>query len=1334
MTTKKRLLSIAAAVALSSNMVSADYLPLTSLVDDKWVMFGVTGFHANGATDGTSATGAVDAGMYSIPNDTANLAQDAGGDELYGEEGATGVIANAITDGTDILASVKRVDGIASPVYVRVRVADQPDINYEETDPVRTIYVKQDADDTTPLFAFTYKSVLEGQKLEFSTTTSGATDEAYRITISSENTYNNPAIAEYIPAIEASGGEEGDSGVYLTSVADAVDYDFTDGPEAPNPVKSSKYLKVDHQNVAAADQSLRLWSYDPESSWLLYDSRNTLQQFETLEKGKGYWGKMDQGATAGNPGGLVLGSPSITTQDYLDAGIAEGWNLLAFNANKADLRVATTGLIITTVAADIELFDVSGNQTTGTITLAGADAAVNSLQINNAIKQAKIDGSMPKTFNLVAIPTGAATVALLSDEKFTLKSNVASIVDNSTTLAGEAPLGAVTLVDNVADGSDVISKYGEYALVVKPENSLYAELDIKCDTLASQKVLSTQAAIDGATCIGAAYDLDTDYDGTADNHILMASTEAFEIRDHTFTRVFNYTPTLEAGELTFVNADTTTSGAVTINSSVAEVQTLTITPETTDNDDEILIVTYGTNASGGTATVSITFAAGVDMTDATAVAAAVASALNNDATFSSIATATSALGVVTITYDGETVIGLNIDTQVTAAQGGSGTYDALAGVGATSPDGSVQTAAQVVTQIHGATVGFVETAGATQNIIADGTQILFRVKGANENEWRVLETGIGDNLTPSSTTNVWAQGAISDVYSPNSLVKAPLSNTITIALADTATDPAETDTVSVSVVTQLATIALEDYVLDAADAADANVFYPKLVAHINDELDANGLETTVAIAKTNTTADDFNADVTFTGSDVIDVTAFDFLAADVTDAAPVLTLGAPVIGSGDMTEDLKYNYILAPNYVLDGPLYEMKLAGFTAKAMVTGTMNLTGNTMNWDGIDLTRKPSEWLDSQDYNLFTVDNAAGYWTFLEAAEPNPLAFSAANFVANHTQHFDQDGTTYNQVGGGIYIDVTGIDYTFDGTESARVVAIVGGSQVELSRQSGDTYAGQISSRELKEMVEGKEYDIQVIVADGIGYRIPATSTGVVVDFKKPATPEVTLNGGTLSITNDVADGVTQYYVFNGEIPAVSPASADLANISVEEAANYNLCGSLSRDGSYDLKIVALDGDTFAKSNVSNAFALDSFAPVFKNSAIITDSSTNSDTASSEAIAYYNASCAATDISFATDKFSATSYTNNETVKVAYEPITAGDATRIGVFVDGGSQTATTALLTYEPSYVGKVAYVQLGDLLYRYELPAAVDIPSGNSDTNPVDLSTVGILLPDQNLGE
>jgi len=1318
MINKKRLLSVAAAAALSASVLGADYLPLTSTAtENKWVMFGVTGFHVDGAA---LASGGTEAGMFTIADDSDNVATDTGGDELYGEEGAVPT-GEAIMDGANVLASVKRVDGTASAVEVRVDVSS---INYYESDPVRTIYVKQDPDAATPLFAFTYKSALEGERLEFSTTSSGATDDAYFIIINSENTYNNPAIATYVPAVPPSGAEDG---VYLTSVADTIDYDFADGPQAPNPIKSADYLKVDHQDTAAAGEYTRLYAYDPSGIWKLYDSRNTFQDFDTLEKGKGYWGRMD--LAAATPAGFVLGSPSITTQDYIDSGIAEGWNLLAFNADNADLRVATTGLVVQlTGAGTMTLKDVSGNHSVTLIPVT-AVAEDTAREINQAIKVAKIEGLIPNTFNIVAIPTAADTIALLSDEKFTVLESGAGILGSPTTLAGGTPLNATTLEDHAAladlTANGAMSKYGEYALIVKPENAAFAELDIKCDSLATELVAPTSAAIGGATCIDAAYDLDTDYDGTADNHILMVADEPFEIRDHTFSRVFDYTAGAVAGELTFVNDDAAiTSDTAVVPASQVAVYTLDLAAAATDDATDIIRFNNG--------------AADTDVVSGGVLNAAAIYAL-----ILGLGTITIDGVVYDITDGGGTTVIFTAQTAVAEADAMTVTVvDGSGGVttgGEANPTGSPfaittpglasLTAQQVVTNIVGQGIGFVD--GAHIDVV-DTTKILFRMKKADTNEFRVLETGVADNLTPSSTTSTLAQGAISDVFSPNAFVKAALTNTITIALTDNV-DPIETDTVSVTVVTPLvATIILDPYALDADDEADANVFYPKLAAHINEQLEENALDTTVAIAKTNATADDFNAVVTFTGSDVVNVTAFDFLAGDVTDGVPTITLGTPTIGDGDITEDLKYNFALAPNYVLDGPLYEMKAAGYTALAMVTGTMNLAGSTMNWDAIDLTRKPSEWLDSQDYNLFTVDDAAGYWTYLEAADANPLSFSAAPFSGNYTQHFDADGTTYNQVGGGLEITVNGIS-DYDDRKSARIVAVVGGSQVELSRDgTSDVYTGQISSYELKEMTAGREYDIQVIVADGLGYRIPATATGSVVDFKKPATPSVVSNGSTVAITNDAADGVEKYYLFSGTIPAQNTEAAAIATITAAQAASYNLCTAtnFSRTGSYDLKFVAVDGDTLATANASDVYAIDDFAPMFKNSAIITNTM---DTTPTQSIAdvYYGSSCAVSTPAYSLESMQASSRTNTKTVKVSYEPKAVGTGAPITVFVDGGSQTSTTASITYNEDYVGDVVFVQLGESVFRYTLPnAATAIAS--TEGSPIDISAG--YLAGQSLGE
>lgn len=1325
MISRKKLISVAAAMAISAVAVTADYLPLTSnAADEKWVMFGVTGFHANGASAG--GLGGTDAGMFSITDNPRNVASDEGGDELYGEEGAVPT-GTAMLDGTDVLASVKRVDGTAAPVYVRVTIAENDTINYHETDPVRTIYVKKDADDTEPLFAFSYKSILEGQTLEFSTTTSGTTDEAYRITINSENTYNNTAVGEYIPAVPAS---EGDDGAYLTAVADIVDYNFDGGPQGPNPLNSTKYLKVDHRDVAAADEYIRLYSYNPANGWLLNDSRNNQQQFDTLEKGKGYWGKM--ALDGARPAGLVLGSPSITADDYINGGIDEGWNLLAFNADNAELRAATTGLIVevTGVGANAILSDASGNHTVIAPVSILSTPEVNAQSINQAVKEAKTNGSIPDTFNVVAVPIGGAFLAIMSDEKFTLFEVGAGDLGAPTTLNEDVPYDSVTLEDHTDLGDittkGAMSKYGEYALVVKAENvAAGALLDVKCATAATETAVATSGLIAGTACIDTAIDLDTDYDGVVDNHILMVADEPFEVRDHTFTRVFDFTASADEGTLTFVNADAAVSTA-TIPAAQVNTYDLVLTGINLD---------YDTAGGNGTelqfiinADTVVAYTTVADATDADTIGAALDSttitidSLVYDMTYN-VATDTLTLTAQTVvTYDNDITIGVNQPTDVDVD--GLPTPPA-AGVGphAATQDGVGVTASDIVAFLNGVN-GLVDTA----NIDDLNEQIIFRMNEANSNEFKVLETGLADSLTPSSTNNVLAKGAISDVFSPNYLVKAALKNTNTIALGDNV-DPSATDTVSVTVTNTYSTsIVLDDYVLDAADEADANIFYPKLVSHINTQLDENGVDTTVAIVKTTTTVDDFDATVTFTGSDVIDVTAFDFLAGDVTDGVPTNVLGTPTITNGDITQDLKYNFVLSPNYVLDGPLYDMKEAGYTAKAMVTGTMNLDTDTMAWDSIDLSRKPSEWFLSQDYNLFTVDNAAGYWTYLETAAENPLTFDSASFTANHAQHFDQDGTTYNQVAGGIYVNVYGIDYNFDGEESARVVAIVGGSQVELSRQSGDTYTAQISSRELQEMVEGKEYDIQVVVADGIGNRIPATSTEVSVDFKKPSVPTVTLNRGTMDVTNDAEENVIKYYLFSGNIPATNTINAADAEIT---GGSYNLCTTYSKENTYDLRVVALDGSSLSTSNVSDAYMLDDYVPVFSNSAIVTDTA---EVGPSIAASYYDVSCAGGDIADfpATSNinaFNVTTYTDNP-VKVSYTPIAADSgSTRIHFVTNDDGNTASIA---YALNYEGEIVFVELDGKLYSYTLPTGD--AADNAEGSAVNLDTSATSLPNQNLDE
>jgi len=1346
MISKKRVLSVAAAVALSSSMATAGYLPLTGQnTDDKWVMFGVAGFHSDGASAG--GTGAIEAGMFTITDADDNVAiDDDGSDELYGGDGAAGGQAMLKgADATKVLARIKRVDGTASSVEARVNVSA---IAYRETDPVRTIYVKVDEDSATPLFAFSYKSALEGERLEFSTNVSTASDNAYYITINSENTYSNPAIAEYIPA---SDGTSGDDGTQLTSIDDVVDYDLEIDKAGTgfNPANSRFYLKDDHQNTAGTDDNLRLYSYNPDGIWEIYDSRNSFNDFTELEKGKGYWGKMDQ-TTIGNAnaGGLVLGAPAITTQDYTDSGIAAGWNLLAFNGVNPDLRVATTGLIVPDIgggAGDIILTDVSGNHSV-TVTAITAGATVNlavdnARAINQAVKVAKLEGDLPDTFNIVAIAINATDVVLLSNEKFSIGESAAGVLGSPTTLTGDDPLDASTFEDHGAVATlttpnFAMSKYGEYALVVKPENLDYAVLDIRCegtttDPIAITNDIATAATeIAAATCISAngAHVLNTDYDAT----LLMAATVPFEVRDHTFTRVFDYTPAAGDGVLTFVSADADVQVATsTITGGTYEIITLTIDADVViaDGSDDTTFAfdgtTIGLDDGDVLADVIAHIAGGIyanwTVTDSDAAAGTIE--------FTANAFGANGLGLGSFTFTD----GTDADTDWNG--GTHGFSEDVTGVDAT-PD-----AATAVTAIAATNTGITDDA----EIVDDGEQIIFRMIDAGSNEFQVLETGAADNLTPATSSSALAKGAISDVYSPNYFTKVALANTVDVVIVDAAgVDPIATDTVSITVTTPLGPVVLDPYTIDAADAADAAVFYQKFRTWVNEKLLENYLDTTMTVDYTGGAADEFDATVTFTGSDITDVTNFTFTnSGGITPTVGTPVLGTPNIKKGDLEEDLKYNFVLSPNYVLNGPLYEMNAAGYKALAMVTGTMNLTTDTVNWDGIDLTRKPSEWLLSQDYNLFTVDPKAGYWTFLEPAAENPLSFEATTFDGNYRQHFDLDGNTFNTVGGGIEVTVNGIS-EYDDRKSSRVVAIVGGSEVELSQDSvgSNVYVGQISSHELKELIAGEEHDIQIVVADGLGNRIPATSSGSVVDYKKPTTPVLTFtDGASFTLENPEDDGVTKYYLYNvtstlgNNIPATGTEAAKLLTITPEQAASYNICAtnSLSRNTTYTLKLFALDGDNLEYSNASDIVTIEDYMPLFKNSAIVTNTKDVDDATTSTADVKYTSACVIDDAFAGDSSMQLSSLTNLQTAKVAYEPKVTGDAVMITVHVDGGTENNRLARITYHPDYVGDTVFIQLGARVYRYQLPVAADAVASTED-EPLDISTLGTYLPGQSLGE
>ena len=1222
---KKSLLSIAAVTALSVSTLSAGYIPLTGSggEEEQWVLFGVTGLKTTGAGAGTSA------GAFSVSSGTANTITDATQDDLFTE----GLLASTGE-------SLGKVKVLAPYSQVEVRV-DTTGAVYNETEPVRTMYVTL-IDGGSPSFALTYRSSLEGLTLQYSTNTDGS--DARTLTINSENTYNNPAYGEVIQEVA------GVPGSTLNALTDLVDYDFTD-----NPTDSSYYDETTDQQLAAAGEYLRVYSYDASiSQWGLYDSRNTVtaNNFTTLEKGKAYWAKMN-GAGAAKIGGLVLGSSTISATDYQTAGVTDGWNLLAFDSANPDIRKSTTGLMITIAGAgNLIISDASGNHS-ATAAILGVTVVADCAIINNAIKTAKDNGLFPENFDLTAYPGGAGDLILLANKRFMIADGTAGaggVVSLVTTLAGEVPY-LVTDATNPIDASDslstatladlgvttgplgtelvAMSKYGEYSMAIEPlvggtDAAALGIGSIHVQSAASDAVanpitdMGTDASIANsvASLNGATTDydiggytatfseIDTDLDGTTDK-VFIASTEPFYVRDHTFTRVFKYTAAL---------ADNT----ITLDGLVA--------------DGDVLLTTA-----------------------------------------------------------------VEVDASTAAAK--------------------------IDSAVSGYSVEADDDAAGNIVIITDD---------ANGNEFTVIEDTVEDRLEDATTTVDLAKGAVKGVYSTGNLASAPLLNklTMTDATTDVLTQDDILDTVQISITTAAGVVQDTATVVTAAAIADDAGFAVFLKAQIEALLAAESISYT-SVTVTPATAAAVNVVLVSSEVTTFDVDTVDGSASgpgNATYTPDILLLSVPSV-TADLADDLKYNAVYTPNYVVDGPLYSMKETSFTLKALVTGTTDISDGSVNWDSVDLTRTPSDWLDSQDYNLFNINEASGYWAFVETdggtnglgvsnAQLNPLVYTYRfNAVSSTTKL----GTNYSSVSGNMALTIDGLDTD---TRAIPVVSVtLAGSEIELANIAGtNSYTGKASSHEIEDMITGYNYEILANIADGLGYNLRSHDIGLTIDMVKPATPSIDLGDGTAVTFASTSTDVAGFYVFNGQIPEANTLGASnlLANLTVAEANGYALCAETTKltwlKPAYDLNVIAVDGTgVLGGGNASDTFSKN-FVPMLKSAVLIEDTRNGTITDTSDGT-IYGADCLSAGTVGAVNTYgmSISSVLELATVRMAYEPISiTGTATAISLFVNDASKDATVvAEIKYDPAYATKTVYVELAGRVYSLVLPTLAELVGDDS---------------------
>ena len=1227
---RKRLLSVAAAAAISASTLGANYIPLTTTaVDNQWVILGVSGLSSDGFAASTpGAFGISDITAHAITDILADGVETAGMGILGSELG----YVKAITDGD---------------VEVRVDTTTAPNaVTYLETDPIRTIYIDTAIPaDGAPNFAFSYKASLEGKRLEYSVG-GGAT---YYITIDSVHTHSFPAPGNVISGDDEVSGTDVDS---LTETNSLVDYDF-----ANNPPLAANWVPANRNVIGGED--LRVYTYDAaESKWNIFDTRNTsgTNDYTKLVAGKGYWAKLDDGdnnpAVSTNEAGFVLGTPNLSTTNYANAGLSEGWNFIAFDAKKPSIRNSTTGMILTTSTTNAGVFtitDSSGNHTLE-ITGAGPNESniIVSKRINNAVEDAKLKGNMPDTFELRAYPSSLALqVILISNKKFTVKDTGAELGIASSLTGNPLYNPSTNLVyGGVADvdSTGVMSKYGEYALIVQPligaspasargldDVTMYVKgaTDSTNNAIVlpnlANTVADTVAALSdnedlsnaGGTQLGLVTAIDLGIDGGAEE-ILMASVEPFYIRDRTFSRVF----------------------------------------------------TYGAQGANGTIKIE-----GAGLDDVASIA---------------------------IDQDGASLVAADIDgTAVSADDDGAG------------------------------------------NIV-----IITDDKDASK--FRVLES-TADNLQVSSATPDLSLGAVKAVYSLNYFSKLSVRNEIVLDLDEITDAAGETVQIDYTTsygtpVTGTAVVTADTYDELLATTADNIAVIDAMKAALQAQFTANGITATItddydrATLDAGAAAEFDTAVITISGPDVI--------AASIvyTGAGEVNVVGTPDLGnvatySPDLATDLKYNPVYTPDYAMDGPLYVMRDNNMTLKALVTGTTDLTDGSVSWESVDLTRKPSEWLDSQDYDLFEVNAKSGYWAYLTPdASDNPLSISSAKLSAEYAHHFDKDisgtptvYTTSNSFSGVFEIIVEGLS-NLDSYQSTRVTATIGGETFELANTTlaPKVFTGTVSAHESYGFSANTNHPVIVNVADGLGnnlskeYSTDADTADALFDNVKPQAPDVNITDGELSITS-TDDSVKGFYVFADVPPEVDTAASAIDHLVGSGTASGG-CENIPTASAFDdteggIVVLAVDGNgSIGYGNVSDAASV-AFMPIMKLRALITNTNNGSVVSSADGD-LFDTSCVNTGPVPASTGVSFAAVTSLTTAKLAYtsKGENANNDLPITVYVSDNAGTPSLAKITFPEDYAGTDVFVELNGVVYGYQLPTRVDVDGGEgtSSATPVDL--------------
>lgn len=185
---------------------------------------------------------------------------------------------------------------------------------------------------------------------------------------------------------------------------------------------------------------------------------------------------------------------------------------------------------------------------------------------------------------------------------------------------------------------------------------------------------------------------------------------------------------------------------------VAEVDTLTITADAVADGDETVTVTYdadgATGAVTGTVLVDLT---GVDVTDATLSAAAIRTALNNDAGFQAVAVASGTGADVVVTYS---VVNAGPNNTLTTIAQTAGTYAAGTSVIGTGNAVDTTDGVLAVANVDTFAVSGLSIADdATLTFVVDGSELIYTNDSGGALTGNALEADILADLGATHTIN-----------------------------------------------------------------------------------------------------------------------------------------------------------------------------------------------------------------------------------------------------------------------------------------------------------------------------------------------------------------------------------------------------------------------------------------------------------------------------------------------------------------------------------------------------------------------------------------------------